>query len=222
VLKEQYQRQWVRVAFRMTGVRATALKRNWRAALANRWRSLLAVFAIATVLGFAAWLNREWVLRSAANFWIISDALGPSDVVAVLGGGLTDRPQAAAQYYGRGLIKKILVDDAASESVLLELGIPADAIETFGDDLRNTHQEVFALRVWAERHKLYSVILPTETFSTRRLRWMLNRAFPSQFEVSVIALDPPGYRRDDWWRHRQGIAAFKNEVIKYLYYILRY
>jgi hypothetical protein len=114
------------------------------------------------------------------------------------------------------------VDDAASESVLLERGIPAGAIETFGDDLRNTHQEVFALRVWAERHKLHSVIVPTETFSTRRLRWLLNRAFPSQFEVRVIALDPPGYRRDDWWRHKQGIAAFKNEVIKYLYYILRY
>jgi uncharacterized SAM-binding protein YcdF (DUF218 family) len=180
------------------------------------------VFAIVAMLGIGAWANREGLLRWVADLWIVSDPIGPADAVAVFGGGLADRPLAAVQYYRQGLVEQVLVDLAASEAVLLELGIPADAIETFGDDLRNTHEEVLALRDWAEHHDLRSIIVPTEIFSTRRVRWMLHRVFPSDFQIRVVALDPSQYRRDGWWRHTGGITAFKTELIKYLYYILKY
>ena len=75
---------------------------------------------------------------------------------------------------------------------------------------------------WAERHNLRSIIVPTEIFSTRRVRWMLDRVFSSEFVVRVVALNPPEYRRDDWWRHEEGVVAFNNEIIKYLYYRLKY
>ena len=199
---------------------------------------MLVVFALVGALGIGAWTGREWLLRSAADFWIVSDPLGPADVVAVFGGGLVDRPSAAAQYFSQGLVTKILVSDdrqtpaekasiitsglAANEEVLLKLGMPENAIDTFGDALSNTYEETLALRAWAEQHNVHSIIVPTEIFSTRRVRWMLHRAFPSEFQIRVIALDPPDYRRDDWWCHKQGIAAFKNEVVKYIYYKLRY
>ena len=183
---------------------------------------LLTVFAVAASLGMGAWAAREWVLHSAAQLWIISDPLGPADAVAVFGGGAADRPFAAAQYYGRGLVKKILVDGPDSEAILLSLGIPTSAIEIFGSELRNTREETLALRDWARRHNLSSVIVPTGIFSTRRVRWTLHRAFPGDFNICVVALDPPDYPRDDWWQHRQGVAAFKTEVLKYVYYVLRY
>jgi uncharacterized SAM-binding protein YcdF (DUF218 family) len=174
------------------------------------------------VLGTGAWAGRDWLLLSAADLWIVSDPIGPADAVAVFGGGLADRPFAAAQYYHQGLVKKILVDLAESEAVLLELGIPASAIETFGNELKNTHQEALELRDWAQRHNLHSIIVPTEIFSTRRVRWMLHRAFPNEFAIIVIALAPADYHQVDWWRQTKSVAAFKTEVIKYLYYLLRY
>ena len=199
---------------------------------------MLVVFAVLAALGIGSWAGQKWLLRSAAGFWIVSDPLGPADAVAVFGGGLADRPLAAARYYRQGLVKKVLVSDnrqspaekagiitselGATEAVLSKLGTPDSAIETFGHSLRNTHQEALALRTWAEQHNLHSIIVPTEMFSTRRVRWMLRRAFPSEFQIRVIALDAPDYRQDDWWRRTPGIAAFKNEVIKYLYYKLRY
>jgi uncharacterized SAM-binding protein YcdF (DUF218 family) len=198
----------------------------------------LAVFAIVAVLGTGAWVGGNWLLTSAADFWIISDPLGPADAVAIFGGGLGDRPFAAAQYYRQGLVTKVLVSDnrrdpaerygrvmsevAASEAILLSLGTPESAIATFGNALGNTHQEVLALRDWAERHNLRSIIVPTEIFSTRRVRWMLHRAFPSGFVIRVIAVETSEYRRDDWWRHVQGVTAFENEFIKYVYYVLKY
>jgi uncharacterized SAM-binding protein YcdF (DUF218 family) len=173
-------------------------------------------------LGIGAWADREWLLRSLADLWIVSDPLGPADAVAVFGGGLADRPFAAAQYYRLGLVKKILVDGPDSEAVLLTFGTPGSAVETFGNALQNTHEEVLALRAWAERHDVRSVIVPTEIFSTRRVRWMLHREFLNKFDVRVIALDPPDYHQDDWWRQTKSVTAFKIEVIKYLYYLLRY
>jgi uncharacterized SAM-binding protein YcdF (DUF218 family) len=183
---------------------------------------MLVVFAAVAALGIGAWAGREWVLCSAADLWIVSDPLGPADAVAVFGGGVADRPLAAAQYYRQGWAMKILVDEPDSEAVLLKLGTPESAIETFGHALSNTHQEALALRAWAEQHNLHSIIVPTEIFSTRRVHWMLRRAFASEFQIRVIALDAPDYCRDDWSCLTPGIAAFKNEVIKYLYYRLRY
>ena len=195
-------------------------------------------FVVVTTLGAGAWASKEWLLRSAADLWIVSDPIGPADAVAVLGGGIVDRPFVAAQYYRQGLVKKILVsnsrqspseklglvtsDVTVTKAVLVRLGTPPAAIDTFGDALANTHQEVLALHAWAERHNLRSIIVPTEIFSTRRVRWMLHRVFSSEFVVRVVALSPAEYRRDDWWRHEDGVVAFNNEIIKYLYYRLRY
>jgi len=178
------------------------------------------------------------MLRGAADAWIVSDRPGPADAAVVLGGGIEDRPFAAAEYYREGLVKKILVSNARvgpaertgvvkpvavmTREILLKLRIPQDAIEIFGDNLSNTHQEVLALHLWAERTGAHALIVPTEIFSTRRVRWMLRRVFGSDFTLYVPALDPVEYHRDDWWQHDQGIVAFQNEVLKDVYYHLKY
>src|SRR5262249_5770461 len=157
-----------------------------------------------------------------ADAWIVSDPLAPADAVAVFGGGLKERPAAAAAYYHQGLVAKILVSNvrksadgslpshtAANEAALMALGVPADAIETFGADLSSTHDEVRALSRWAEEHHARSIIVPTEIFSTRRVRWTLHRAISDRVAIRVIALeDRSSFGRDDWWRSPDGILSF--------------
>ena len=197
----------------------------------KRRRRLLAVFAVMAVLGSGAWVGRGWLLLAAADLWIVSDPIAPADAVAIFGGGIQDRPFAAAQYYRQGLVKKVLVSNAggvfmpyvaATEGILLKLGVPASAIETFGKDLGNTHQEVLALRAWAERNNACSIIVPTEIFSARRVRWMLHRAFGDECVIRVIALDLLNFDRNNWWRHTKGISMLQNEIIKYIYYRINY
>ena len=183
---------------------------------------MLVVFTAVAPLVIGAWAGREWLLRSVADQWIVSDSLGPADAVAVFGGGVADRPFAAAQYYRQGWVTKILVDEPGDKAVLLKLGTPESAIETFGHALRNTHQEAVALRAWAERNNLHSIIVPTEIFSTRRVRWMLHRVFPPDFVIRIAALDPSVYSRSDWWKGNNGRSALEIEFLKYLYYIVRY
>jgi len=201
-------------------------------------RRCLVALLVTLILGVTVWLDRAPLLQGAADLWIVSDPLAPADAAVVLGGGIEDRPFAAARYYQAGLVKKILIshshegpavelgvvisDAEASRQVLLKLGIPGDAIETFGSDLKNTNEEVAALRDWAALHSVHRLIVPTEIFSTRRVRWMLHRAFDDRVAVSVPALDPAEYNSRDWWQSDQGIIAFQNEVLKYIYYNVKY
>lgn len=201
-------------------------------------RFLLALLACIAVLGVASWLEREAVLREAADLWIVSDQPTQADAVAVFGGGLEYRPFAAADYYRRGLVPKILVSNIGSSpaerlgvltshveanvNVLEKLGVPATAIETFGNQLSDTYAEASALHDWVVRTGAHTIIIPTDIFATRRLCWTLHRAFGDDAVILVPAVDPLGYTRDDWWKNEQGVITFQNEVIKYLYYRLKY
>jgi uncharacterized SAM-binding protein YcdF (DUF218 family) len=190
------------------------------------------------VLGAAAWFEREPLLRSAADLWIVSDQVGPADAVAIFGGGLEQRPFAAAAYYRQGLVTKILVTNIgsspaerlgvlqshveANRRVLLKLGVPDAAIENIGSNLSNTYEEALALRAWAERTDAHTIIVPTEIFSARRVRWTLNRVLTGGPAVIVPAIEPMGYRRDNWWKHEGGLIGFQNEIIKFIYYRFKY
>lgn len=197
-------------------------------------RGLGFLLLLMVALGMSGWLARGPLLRAAADAWIVSDPIAPADAAAVFGGGVDDRPFAAAAYYHQGLVKRILLSDnrvsttgehgaapsdtAANYKVLRNLGVPESAIETFGKGSSNTYEEALALRAWAQRTGARRVIVPTEIFSARRVRWVLHRIAGGKFAVIVPALGPPGYRRDDWWRHLEGVIAFESEVVKYLYY----
>ncbi len=201
-------------------------------------RAALALLAAIVGLTLGGWFARVSVLRSAAELWIVSDRPLPADAAVVLGGGLEDRPFAAAEYYRRGLVKKILVSNvrlgpaerlgvAKSETALVQevlrnLGVPEGDVEVFGANLSSTHDEAVALRDWAQHDDARRLLVPTEIFAARRVRWMLHRVLGDQTVIAVQALDPPDYNRNDWWQHSQGLIAFETEILKYIYYRLKY
>jgi uncharacterized SAM-binding protein YcdF (DUF218 family) len=201
----------------------------------------LAGFVVAVaVLGAWLWIERAPLLRDAADLWIVSDPITAADAAVVLGGGLDVRPFAAARLYRQGLVKRVLVsqlDDnypavaigvelrhtEANRQVLLKLGVPASAIETFGTANKNTRDEATALRAWAELHHPAALIIPMDIFAARRVRWMFDQEFSEQqVRIEVPSFEPPDYSRTNWWHSDIGIVAFQNEVLKYIYYRLKY
>jgi uncharacterized SAM-binding protein YcdF (DUF218 family) len=196
---------------------------------------------VAAALGIGClilFFNRAAVLRTAADLWVVSDVPRAADAVVVLGGGLETRPVAAAAYYHRGLVNKVLIADAGlplkltglipshaevNRTVLIKLGVPDSAIGIFGKDLANTREEAMALRAWALRTHAGALIVPTEIFATRRVRWIMHHALEGTgTRVDVPQLDQREYAVHDWWRSERGIVDFQNEVLKYAYYRLKY
>jgi len=202
-------------------------------------RRLLYIFAACILIVLAAWLERDTLLRGAGHWWAISDPLEPADAIVVLGGGLDVRPFAAADLYKQGLAPKIVVSNSRltpverlqllpphaelNRQVLLKLNVPAEAISLFGKSLSNTYDEARALLDWAQATGAKRVIIPMESFSTRRVRWIFNRELGRANAVAEIYGVPPlEFGPDDWWRHETGVVSFQNEILKYAYYRLKY
>ena len=198
-----------------------------------------AAILLITGLAYGLWAERAPLLRGAADLWIVSDQVTQSDVIAVLGGELIFRPFVAAELYKKGLAAKILVSQVREprltefhslpghteqiRMVLLKLGVPAGAIETFGNENNSTRDEAVALKDWADQHSVSRIIVPTDTFSARRAQWIFHREFAgSSVRLEIPSFEKTGYARDEWWKTKWGITAFQTEIMKYLYYRLKY
>jgi hypothetical protein len=92
------------------------------------------------------------------------------------------------------------------------------AIELFGTENRNTGDEVLALKDWAEQNAASVLIVPSEIFAARRVRWIFNR----EFRRTAVRIEVPSFEEDftraGWWKTKAGLIAFRTEVLKYIYY----
>jgi hypothetical protein len=196
-------------------------------------------FAVAVLAIGLAWLKREAILWQIGSWWVVSETPVRADAIVVLGGDFDVRPFAAAELYKRGLAGTILVANVQkgraerlgfvrshtelNRDVLLKLDVPASAIITFGQNLSSTQEEASAIGQWALQSQAKLIIVPTELFATRRTRWIFNRELaPIGVRVIVDAYDSQDYTLDGWWRQRYGLVDFNNEILKYLYYRMRY
>ena len=208
-------------------------KRPWAGA------ATFAVPLLIMALGALAWFHREALLRYAAEQWAVSDDIHPADAIVVLGGGVDTRPFAAAEDYLNGVARRILLTDVRrsrvealnilpshveiNRRVLIKLGVPETDVETICNAVSTTFEEGQCVREWAIRNHARSVIVPTEAFSSRRVRWTLMQALAGTgASVQIQTLDYPDYSYLGWWKTDSGLIAFQNEMMKYLYYRYKY
>jgi uncharacterized SAM-binding protein YcdF (DUF218 family) len=171
------------------------------------------------------WVARHSILRNAASLWTTSDAIAQADAIVVLDGRSDLRPRAAGELYKRGLARRILVPDRKeiNRTMLLRSGIPSEAILSYGNGVSSTYDEANAVNDWATQRKTKRIIVITELFGGLRVRWIFNRVLRgSGAGVPVLALTPEQYNMDNWWQTHEGLLVFRSEVVKYIYYRLKY
>jgi hypothetical protein len=80
------------------------------------------------------------------------------------------------------------------------------------------------LREWAKQKAASVFIIPSEIFSARRVRWIFDRVLSgSATTIEVPSFEEPRYyTRSEWWKTEYGVMAFENELLKYVYYRLKY
>jgi uncharacterized SAM-binding protein YcdF (DUF218 family) len=189
------------------------------------------IIVVLVALGFA-WLAGPLLLRSMAKLWVVSDRLDQADAIVVLGGGIDVRPAAAADLYKRGIAPRVAIgisefdqgrEASLNRKMLVQHGVPKSAIIDFSFGPHSTYGEARGILEWAKTSGAKSVIIPIDIFSTRRVRWIFNHELaPAGILVTVQAVTPPWYSVDDWWQHEAGWINFRNELIKFAYYHIRY
>jgi uncharacterized SAM-binding protein YcdF (DUF218 family) len=171
--------------------------------------------------------------------WIVDDPPTRADAIVVLGGGVAQRPFAAAKLFREGMAPRILYMDVKlspvetlglglperelTRLVLMTNGVPDSAMEAIGHGVASTYDESCAVREWMERTGARSIIIATDLFHTRRARWIfrheLRRETP---KIQMVAVSQPNYAPTNWWQNEEGVIAFQNEIAKYIYYRLAY
>jgi len=207
-------------------------KRNWL-------KGIAAAFLIFCLLCVAAFVFREPLLRGVARVWIVNEHLSQADAIVVLGGGPETRPFEAARLYHLGLAPKIFVmrprvqysarwglmpaEADLSRNVLLHEKVPAAAIYVSSETVTNSYDESVVLRRWAGENGVKRVIIPTDIFHTRRVRWLYQKQCDNYgIHTEVEAVPVREYTATDWWKHEEGIIALQNEILKYAYYRIKY
>jgi len=177
------------------------------------------------------------VLLFSAGAWLpVQGEPRPADYIVVLAGSHS-RELHAADLYNKGLAQRILVSkpyhDAVSRrldelgvsnpryeeiaiATLQAKGVPAEAIETFGQANLSTAQEAMELQQRLAGSDA-SLLVVTSPFHVRRTRLIFGDILGC-CEHQVVG-SPYEPFADDWWNDRQSAAALVLETAKFIFYL---
>ena len=187
----------------------------------------------------AAYLCRVTLLQAAARAWVVNQPVVKTSAIVVLGGGIENRPFAAARLFHQGVAPRILFMDVKldpaeelgvcpseedqTRQILLRNNVPESAMVAIGTNVASTYDESRAVLAWATQNGASSILIVTDPFHTRRARWIFRHEFQAApVKIYVTAVDPLRYKMNDWWRHEEGLVAFQNEILKTIYYHIKY
>ena len=179
------------------------------------------------------------LLTGLAEAWVVNDPVTKADAIVILGGGLENRPFAAAKLFHDGVAPQVLYMDVKlgpaeelgvslpekeqTRRILLSNNVPETAMAMIGSKVANTYEESRAVHAWIEKSGAKTILIPTDPFHTRRVRWIFTKELrDTKTQIHVVAIKPLRYGIEDWWRHEEGLVDFQNEIIKSLYYRWEY
>jgi len=202
----------------------------------RRLRSVVLWFCGLAILFFLLFVFRAPLLNGAARAWMVNDPPVKADAIVVLGGGAQFRSFEAARLYHAGLAPTILLMNSelrATDSmgltipevelvrrILLTNAVPAAAIQIAGTNLTSTFEEAMAARQWSRASGATSLLIPTGSFHSRRVRWVFRKNLGDTVRITVTSIRPEECR--DWWMDEKALLDFQNEFVKFVLYRLRY
>jgi uncharacterized SAM-binding protein YcdF (DUF218 family) len=164
---------------------------------------------------------------------------GCVDHVLVLPGEENTRPVVAACLVKSGLARDVLLPQTASsadvrdgitpptakiiESILRYRGIPDERIVRLEGRSRTTFDDARALAAYLADRPGEQVAVVTNSFHTRRARYIFGKVFGSRaVNLHFVSAPNPGFDDESWWRRRCGLRFILAEYCKLGFYVVRY
>ena len=180
-------------------------------------------------------LFREQWLMLIGDFLIVKDNLKPADVIHVIAGDdyRTDHAiQLYKQGYGRMLFftggwckRHQYKHGEHAEERSLDQGVDRENIAFDESVVTSTYMEAERLKDWISHSAtpIRSVMVVSDPFHMRRVRWTYKRVLGEMIEVRMapVPFELTPYQRT-WWTHKLSKNYVRDEYQKNLYYVLRY
>jgi uncharacterized SAM-binding protein YcdF (DUF218 family) len=197
-------------------------------------RRALRVAAVVVVVVIAAVVAAPPLLRGFGRWLVVSDPLAPADFIYVHAGHLPVRALEGADLYNEGLAPEVWLAETVpteeraaleavgvevppewhwSRQVLLQRGVPADAIRLLPVEVANTRDEIVAVVDELRRAGKSKVILVTSRQHTRRVRTLWRSAGARGLEAMVRPSRHDPFDPDRWWTNTDDGEAVLHELI---------
>lgn len=188
----------------------------------RRYRVILFIFAAILVLIVA--LHPAW-LPAAYTFLDVSQPPRQADIIVVLGGGGTDRPELGAYLYQEGYAPRVLVSGYAGSmeyavDIVAETGIPDSAL-LVNDTATSTYDEAQQVLAMLLDLDVSSVMIVTSPSHSRRALATYQHVFAGHnIELTIVSPDD-GIDASAWWKSERS-RQITEEYIKMVYYFMAY
>jgi uncharacterized SAM-binding protein YcdF (DUF218 family) len=187
-------------------------------------------------------LATAWFLPRAGRYLIVEDPLAKSDAIVVLAGSRVERWLEAVDLYREGWAPRIVLsagreedaevqlrrkgirfpsDAELARDAMVQLHVPAEAIEIMPQRLDNTAQEAETVRMRAQAQGWHQLIVVTSKYHTRRTSFAVSRALRgSAVRVLVRPTRYDTATPDRWWSSRADFRFVTSELQKLIAYRL--
>lgn len=205
-------------------------------------RALRAILRAVHVAAFAAVALTACFLPFAGRYLVVEDPLERSDAIVVLAGARVERWLEAADLYRSQWAPRIVLSPGRLENAeqqlrtrgvrfpteaelardaLVQMGIPAGAIDILPGSVDNTAQEAEAAHAALAAAGWRRLIVVTSKYHTRRVSF----AFDREFRGSGTQIVMRASRYDEaiperWWTDRADFRYVTSELQKLLAYRL--
>ena len=192
-----------------------------------------------TICGVAI-IAAIWGLSVGPEKWLDVGVYPVSaDYAFVLPGEENSRPFVAALLFRKGVVRGVLIPKNAPtpaerakvlpeaaeviRDVLLERGVPEDAIRVIGSETASSWDDLALLAQFMRTHPEVTVLVITNSFHTRRCQWILNRQLgPEAGRVKLVAAPVEWYDGYRWYESREVATTMASEYLKLGFYWIRY
>ena len=192
----------------------------------GRRRAWIAAAALVVIIAAA------WAIRGVGQWLVVQDALEPAQAIVVLSGRMPVRAREAAEIYREGFAAQVWITRPASpeeelrqmgigfvgeefynQRVLIQLGVPTDAIRVLDKPVINTEQEVLEISDALRQEGGSKVIVVTTKPHTRRVKAIWKRLVGNSPRLMVRYASQDGYDGAHWWRRTSDALEVVRELL---------
>ncbi len=180
--------------------------------------------------------TRRYTLTAIGNWLDVGEDPDRCDYVMLLNGDPETRPFEVADLYRRGKAGRVLITSVndsglslapkvheVARSILTKCGVPDNRIDFVDSRCGSTFDEARTLEQFMEQHPDSTFNVVTNTYHTRRSRWVLRNVLgPKMSRVRLVSAKTDAFNAGNWWKHEDGFVNYLAEFLKSIFYFFRY
>jgi uncharacterized SAM-binding protein YcdF (DUF218 family) len=115
-----------------------------------------------------------------------------------------------------------MVEAALTHHFMLSLGVPDEQVDTLTQS-HSTRDEAEEILNFCKAKQLKRVMIISSAFHMRRVRWVFEDLFEEAgIEVLFHGASSKDYDSSNWWKNEEGLIMANNEMVKLIYYLIKY